>query len=47
MLISNHADAQEKAVNVGAEPGFGKAQLGTPEVVERLSPILREQNGQQ
>ena len=47
MLVSNYAEAQEKAVNVGAEPGFGKAQLGTREVVERLTPILSEQNGQQ
>lgn len=42
MLVSNYADAQEKAVGNGAEPGFGKAALGDKEVVERLAPFLGE-----
>ncbi|HEX6986194.1 MAG TPA: response regulator [Planctomycetaceae bacterium] len=42
MLVSNYAEAQQKAVEHGAEPGFGKAQLGSEEVVERLTPFLRE-----
>ena len=27
MLVSNHADAQEAAFDLGASPGFGKASL--------------------
>lgn len=42
MLISNYADAQEKAVQAGAEPGFGKAELGSPRVIELLSEKLGE-----
>jgi two-component system chemotaxis response regulator CheY len=29
MLISNHASAQMEAVELGALPGFGKAELGS------------------
>ncbi len=42
MLVSNYADAQQRAANVGAEPGFGKAQLGSLEVTERLRTFLAE-----
>ena len=42
MLISNHADAQEQAVTAGAEPGFGKAQVGTPESIARLEKLLAD-----
>ena len=42
MLISNYADAQEKAVTAGAEPGFGKAQIGTPESIARLEKLLAD-----
>ncbi len=42
MLVSNHADAQEKAVTAGAEPGFGKAQFGDPAVAEALGSLLAE-----
>lgn len=42
MLISNLADAQEQAVKAGAEPGFGKAQLGTPASISRLEKLLGE-----
>ena len=42
MLVSNYADAQERAVAAGAERGFGKAELTTPAVAERLSPFLAE-----
>ncbi len=40
MLVSNYADAQEEAVAAGAEPGFGKAALGRPEMLERVRPFL-------
>jgi two-component system, chemotaxis family, chemotaxis protein CheY len=40
MLVSNHDDAQQEAVAAGAVPGFGKAALYGPLVVERLRPFL-------
>jgi CheY-like chemotaxis protein len=40
MLVSNHADAQREAVEAGAEPGFGKAALGRPEMPECMRPFL-------
>ena len=40
MLVSNHADAQQEAVEAGAEPGFGKAALGRPEMRDRVRPFL-------
>jgi two-component system chemotaxis response regulator CheY len=40
MLISNYPEAQQAAVNVGAAPGFGKAQIGRPEVSELLKSAL-------
>jgi len=40
MLVSNHADAQREAVEAGAEPGFGKAVLGRPEMLERVRSFL-------
>jgi two-component system chemotaxis response regulator CheY len=41
MLVSNFPDAQQEAVTAGAAPGFGKAQLGEPHTIERLSAVLR------
>jgi CheY-like chemotaxis protein len=41
MLVSNHPDAQEEAVRAGAEPGFGKASLGQPAMLERVKPFLQ------
>lgn len=40
LLISNHADAQEQAVQLGAVHGFGKARLGAPETIDCLEPLL-------
>ena len=40
MLVSNFADWQEKAVHEGAIYGFGKAQLGSPETVDRVRSAL-------
>jgi len=42
MLVSNYADAQQRAANAGAEPGFGKQQLGSDEVADRLRTFLAE-----
>ena len=41
MLVSNFAEWQEKAVEAGAVRGFGKAELNSPDVVERLSATLQ------
>ncbi len=40
MLVSNYPEWQEKAVQMGAVYGFGKAQLNQPETRERLAAIL-------
>ncbi|MCH7813385.1 MAG: hypothetical protein IID40_05125 [Planctomycetes bacterium] len=40
MLISNYAEAQEKAVSDGAVRGFGKAVLDDPATVELLAAFL-------
>ena len=41
MLISNYADAQEKAIQAGAEQGFGKMEFNKPDVLERLGKFLK------
>jgi CheY-like chemotaxis protein len=40
MLVSNYADAQREAEQVGAVLGFGKGAVGHPQVVERLRQYL-------
>ena len=40
MLITNYADHQQRAVQAGAERGFGKAELHDPETVEKLRRFL-------
>jgi len=42
LLISNYADAQNEAAEAGAEPGFGKAELGRPEMLDIVRPFLAE-----
>src|SRR4051812_11463028 len=42
MLVSNYADAQAEAVAAGAVPGFGKASLGRPDMLERVAEHLKE-----
>lgn len=42
MLISNYADAQADAEAAGAAPGFGKRQIGKPQLVEHLKRFLAE-----
>jgi CheY-like chemotaxis protein len=41
MLITNYEDHQSVAVAAGAEPGFGKLSLNTPQTLERLGKFLR------
>jgi DNA-binding response OmpR family regulator len=41
MLVSNYDDAQREAVQAGALPGFGKAALGQPHMVERVKAVLQ------
>lgn len=43
MMVSNYADAQETAVALGAQPGFGKAALDRPETIAALAPHLSRQ----
>ena len=40
MLISNFENYQEQAIAAGAEPGFGKKQLGLDETVAKLKNYL-------
>lgn len=40
MLVTNYPEHQENAVAAGAERGFGKAELGSPDVVTRLERFL-------
>jgi CheY-like chemotaxis protein len=40
MLVSNYAEAQRKAVELGAEPGFGKSELQSPATLDRLRALL-------
>lgn len=41
MLVSNYADAQERAVQAGALRGFGKAALESPDTLRALEGVLR------
>jgi CheY-like chemotaxis protein len=40
MLVTNFEEYQQRAIAAGAEPGFGKAQIHDPQVVERLRNVL-------
>jgi CheY-like chemotaxis protein len=40
MLLSNHDEYQQQAQAAGAEPGFGKDLIDTPEILEELRPYL-------
>ncbi len=42
MLVSNYPDAQEKAIQIGAEMGFGKMEYNKAEVIERLGKFLKD-----
>jgi len=40
MLVSNYDDAQQSAVDAGALPGFGKAQLDDTATIAKLNAVL-------
>jgi two-component system, chemotaxis family, chemotaxis protein CheY len=40
MLVSNYAEAQAEAIAVGALPGFGKREIGTPRVKDAIRSAL-------
>jgi len=40
MLVSNFDWAQQEAVEAGAQPGFGKQSLHSPETLEQLRPFF-------
>jgi CheY-like chemotaxis protein len=40
MMITNFADHQQRAVQAGAEPGFGKRELHDPATLEKLTRLL-------
>lgn len=44
MLVSNYAEWQVKAVQMGATYGFGKAELNLPETRSRLAAILEAES---
>lgn len=41
MLVSNDADAQRRAIEAGALPGFGKAEYHRPETEQKLADALK------
>ena len=41
MLVTNFPEYDQQAVALGAVSGFGKAQVGSPDVVRRLEPFLK------
>jgi CheY-like chemotaxis protein len=41
MLVSNYADAQAAAEQLGALPGFGKSDLRRSETLAKLATVLR------
>jgi two-component system chemotaxis response regulator CheY len=41
MLVTNFPEYDTQAVALGAVSGFGKAQVGTPDVVRKLEPFLK------
>lgn len=40
MLITNFAEHQQTAIAAGAEPGFGKAELGSADTRQKLARFL-------
>ena len=40
MLVSNYADAQEQAVAAGALPGFGKSDVGSQAIRQRITDAV-------
>ena len=42
MVITNYPDVQEKAVASGALPGFGKNDISSPDVSQRLKALTQK-----
>jgi two-component system chemotaxis response regulator CheY len=42
MLVTNYPEVQTEAVQLGALPGFGKREMGTPKVAEMLRKAVAE-----
>ena len=42
MLVTNYPEYQQQSIAIGAEPGFGKAELSSPATLERLASFLKE-----
>ena len=40
VLLSNYAEYQQRAMEAGAAPGFGKAELTSPETQQKLKDLL-------
>jgi CheY-like chemotaxis protein len=40
MLVTDYLEHQERAVEAGAEPGFGKSQLASPDTCQRVGQFL-------
>jgi len=40
LLVSNYEDAQQRAEQAGALPGFGKQDLNTPHATERIASAV-------
>ena len=40
VLLSNYPEYQQRAIEAGAAPGFGKADLNTPETQQKLKDLL-------
>ncbi|MEK6258037.1 MAG: hypothetical protein AABP62_05405 [Planctomycetota bacterium] len=41
MLVTNFPEYDKQAVALGAVSGFGKSDVGSPDVVRRLEPFLK------
>lgn len=42
MLVSNYTDAQSAAVAAGALEGFGKSEIGSAKMKQRLADVFKE-----
>jgi DNA-binding NarL/FixJ family response regulator len=40
MLVSDHEDAQEDAERAGAIKGFGKSEMGSPQLAKHVKQAL-------
>lgn len=43
MLVTNFPDHQQRAIEQGALPGFGKRELGSAAMLDQLRPLLESQ----